>query len=572
MRAPSQTLQIIFEGRSVPAGPSDSIASALVAAGELACREAAPGDRRGVFCGMGVCQECLVRVDGADGIRACATPVRDGMAVERQGRPALTPHPWPQRGPAREAEADVVVVGGGPAGMAAAAAAAEAGASVVLVDERAKLGGQYYKQPDDRLVADPGRLDRQYRGGRALAERVRRSGARVLSGVSVWGAIDAHDLLARDDAGDWRIRGRRLVLAPGAYERAVPFPGWTLPGVMTTGAAQTLLRAHQVAAGTRVLVSGNGPLNLQLAAELAAHGIDVAAVAELAPMRRPSRLPHAAAMAAAAPDLAVDGLRYGWALRRVPLHLGWAVVRAEGDGRVERAVVARIGGDGRPVAGTERAYDVDAVCVGFGFVPSTELARSLGCRHTWDAQGGHLRADVDELGRSSVDGVHVVGDGAGIGGARLAQAVGTLAGLDAARAAGHPGGPETERLRRDARRARRRHARFQRALWRLYAAPRLVDELAAPDTLICRCERVAHRDVAEAFDGGIGHIGAVKRATRAGMGPCQGRYCAPVLAEMGARAAGRPLTEDDLFAPAAPFKPLPIDAVIETAATEETAR
>jgi len=127
-------------------------------------------------------------------------------------------------------------------------------------------------------------------------------------------------------------------------------------------------------------------------------------------------------------------------------------------------------------------------------------------------------------------------------------------------------------LRRGAERARRRHARFQRALWKLYAAPRIVDQLAAPDTLICRCERVAHRDVAAAFHDGIGHIGAVKRATRAGMGPCQGRYCAPVLAEMGARAAGRPLTEDDLFAPAAPFKPLPIDAVAATAAAEETDR
>jgi NADPH-dependent 2,4-dienoyl-CoA reductase/sulfur reductase-like enzyme len=570
--AATSGVAIEYRGRPLAGRPGDSVAAVLVDAGQLACRIAADGDPRGVFCGMGVCHECLVTIDGVPGRRACVEPVRDGMRIEPQpARPAIeavAPAPVLAR---QELAPDVLVVGGGPAGLAAAAAAAEVGVQVTLIDERPKLGGQYFKQPADGRTLREHRLDRQFREGRALIERVHRVGVNVLAGTEVWSATAPDELHAASPAARLTLRPRRLVLATGAFERGVPLPGWTLPGVTATGAAQTLLRAYQVVPGRRVLVSGNGPLNMQVAAELARCGVTVVALAELARATDPRRAAALARMLVAAPGLIRDGAAYRWALRRrhVPVLFGSAVVRVEGRQRVERAVVARVDDRGRVVAGTEREFEVDAVCVGFGFSPANELARALGCRHGFDDRSGHLAAVTDDRGRSTVDGVWVVGDGAGVAGARVAHARGHVAGADAATELRGGLPAPLERSRRAAEREARRHDRFQAALWSVFAAPRLVDELAEPGTPICRCEGVAHATVTAVLDEGVEAIGAVKRATRAGMGGCQGRYCGALLAEMSARRSGRPLDEHDWFAPSAPFKPLAVGAIAAAAGAGE---
>jgi thioredoxin reductase len=455
---------------------------------------------------------------------------------------------------------ELLVVGGGPAGMAAAAAAAEAGVEVVLVDERAKPGGQFYKQPSEAHHVIEPELDKQYREGRALIARVEAAGVERLAGVEVWAAAGPRELYALGGGRAYALRPERLVLATGAYERGVPVPGWTLPGFMTTGAAQTLMRAYQVLPGRRVLVTGNGPLNLQVAAEIVRDGGEVVALCELAAFRSPRRAPAAARMALATPALMAEGARLAAVIHRarVPVLTGWAVVRAEGDGAVERAVVARIDAAGRAVAGTERVFDVEAICAGYGFLPSNELARTLGAAHRFEPARGQLAAVVDGRGRSSLDGVWIAGDSGGTGGARLARAVGFLAGLDAARSLRRSPSTSLEGEEREAKRERDRSRRFQAALWGLFAAPRLVDQLALPDTLVCRCEEVSLAAVNASFADGAGAIGAVKRVTRAGMGRCQGRYCASILAAIAARRGAAELTEEDWFAPAPPFKPMPV--------------
>jgi NADPH-dependent 2,4-dienoyl-CoA reductase/sulfur reductase-like enzyme len=563
MRPDTETASLDFEGEAIECWRSDTIASALIAAGRWPGRTSADGAPRSVFCGMGVCQECLVSVDGGAPSRACMTPVRDGMRVARQA-PRRDPEPAPPL-PERELRPELAVIGGGPAGLAAAAAAAERGVEVLLVDERSRLGGQYYKQPADSLIAEESRLDAQFRAGRELAARARAAGVEILGGAEVWGAFAPDHLVAAAAEARYSLRPRALLLATGAYERAVPFPGWTLPGVTTTGAAQTLLRAYQVAPGERVLVSGNGPLNLQVAAELCEAGVEVVAVAELAAATSPRRAGAALRMALASPGLARRGIGYGAALwrRGVPLLAGSTVIRAEGEEAVSRAVVAKVGAAGRPRPGSERAFEVDAVCVGFGFLPSNEISRALGCEHAFDPAAGHLRVVADSRGRTSLAGVWAVGDGAGIGGAPLAEARGELAGADvAASLRGAVAAPSRPG------RAAARSARFQAALWELYAAPPMLDQLAAPETLVCRCEGVSLAQAEAALGEGVGQIGALKRVTRAGMGGCQGRYCGPVLAGIAARHGSTELSERDLFAPAAPIKP----ATISTIAAPEPPR
>jgi thioredoxin reductase len=554
------TVTVFYEGRELRATADATISAVLAANGILGTRQSAAGER-GLFCGMGVCGECAVAIDDGPTRLACMTFPRSGMQIrQRPVRPVMdTESAGVAPGPASEGllEPEVLVVGGGPAGLAAAAAAAAAGADVLLVDERHTLGGQYYKQP---APSTTGRTppDRQHRSGRKLIDRVHAAGVRVLTGTRVWGAASPLEWFALGAQGRWTIRPRRIVLATGAHERVPPFPGWTLPGVMTTGAGQGLQRAYRVKVGSRVLVAGNGPLNVQLAAELVEAGASVVALVELAAVVDPRRARWLASMAVSSPALLFNGVGHLARLRLsgVPQHTRSAVIRVDGHRRAEIAVVARIDGAGRPVPGTERRYEVDAVCVGMGFLPGAEAARWLGAAHDLDATGGY-RVRRSDTFHTSIDNVWAVGDGACVEGARVAQASGELAGAEVAKTLGYH--PDTKRVR-SAGRGLRRHRRFQRALWSLYRAPELTLQLTDPETIICRCESVTLERL-EANAREVLSASAAKRLTRCGMGYCQGRFCSPAVAAVVAGYSGKPSAGSSGFTAQVPFRPTSLGAL-----------
>ncbi len=554
-----------YNGAAVEGQAGDTIASALIAAGDPALRVAREDDKRGIFCGMGVCAECTVMIEGKGESLACMTPATDGMVVDsaepRLDLPSLdTCSPLPES----TLTPDVVVIGAGPSGLAAAAVAAESGLDVVLLDERGKLGGQYYKQPAPDFDLDEHQLDGQYQRGRALIARARASGVQILDRAKVWGAFAPDHIVAASPVERWVIRAKRVVLATGAYERGVPMPGWTLPGVMTTGAAQTLSRSYQVSPGQRVLVAGNGPLNMQVAAELAAAGASVVALVELASPMRPSSLLAGATMALSSPGLIVDGAKYGLSLARarVPVISGSAVVRMTGDENgVTGAVVARLRADGTPVAGTERSFEVDAVCMGYGFLPSNEIARMLGCSHQWDDSLKTLVVERDDDGRTSVGETYVIGDSAQVHGAKVAQARGVIAGASIVADLGREMSDSHARELASARRNLARNLRFQTALNRVYAAPVLTVELATPETTVCRCESLSFDTVSRGLDDLTSSAGASKRVSRVGMGKCQGRYCGPIVVALSASRSGVTVDERSGFAPQVPFKPTPISVI-----------
>src|SRR6185295_13369422 len=228
---------------------------------------------------------------------------------------------------------NVLVLGGGAGGLNAAAIAARAGARVLLVDERPQSGGQYYKQPLHPAGHSALPDDAQFAGGRALIAEAEAAGVVFLRGAQLWGAFEPLELMIFDGQASRLCRPQRLIVAAGAYERGVPFPGWTLPGVMTTGAAQTLLRSYAVLAGRRVLVAGNGPLNLQVALELARAGAEIAAVIELAGRPGVSAAAALLKMLTSTPALAMRGRGYVAELKRrgIPLlhrHVIVGVARA----------------------------------------------------------------------------------------------------------------------------------------------------------------------------------------------------------------------------------------------------
>ncbi|NIZ09317.1 FAD-dependent oxidoreductase [Pseudooceanicola sp. HF7] len=535
------TRRFTFDGQEITCASTDVVAAALTAAGHRAFRQTDTEAKRGIFCGMGVCQDCLVTVDGQPNQRACMTPVREGMKVETQvARPPLTP-PAPRSLTPKRLTPEVLVIGGGAGGLSAAIAARDAGAEVVLLDERKVPGGQYFKQSADTQKAP---LDPQQSEGRELQRRAREAGVTLLSQTEVWGAFDGPEIMATSPEAVYAIAPDRLIVATGAYERPAMIPGWTLPGVMTVGAAQTLWRSYRTLPGKRVALFGNGPLVAQVAQELTAGGAEIVVLAEAAPA--PATRPFAALdMARRDTGLTRKGFTMLARLRRYGVRVTHDAlphaIHAQNS-----ALMVEYSARGRPAQ-----VEADAVLLNYGFQPSNEILRLLGCDMTYDARFDHLRVTRSSTCETTVPGVYAVGDCCGLGGAPAAMVEGHIAGRAATGASSRP----------DDDSALRRHRGFQDALWRLYSARLPLPEEAAPETHICRCEEVTKAQLDAALTDDPTDIGALKRATRIGMGRCQGRYCAPAVAGIMARRQGLPLEDLSYFAPRVPIKPVDIAAI-----------
>jgi D-hydroxyproline dehydrogenase subunit alpha len=545
IRRVGATRRIRFDGREIEALAGESVAAALAAAGIRTLRQTRTGVPRGLWCGMGACFECVVTIDGKPEQRACLAKVEDGMDI-RSTAPdtpaALAPVPTAE--PERR-QVDVLVIGGGPAGLHAARVAAEAGLNVVLLDERPAPGGQYFKPLGASHAFAANGADKQFLAGAALVAATLAAGATILNDSIVWAAFSPDEIGALIDGRSVLFAAKNIVVAAGAYERPVPMPGWTLPGVSTTGAVQTLSRSYRVAPGARTIVAGNGPLNLQTALELVEGGANVVAVVESAPRPGLSCLRDAWRLAMAAPDLAVDGIAMLRKLAAAKVQILWGrtAVAAEADANGEFA--ALVLDDGTRLAG-------EALALGYGFAPSSEIARQLGVAHRFvDRHVGYLAAVTADDGSCNVPHVYVVGDGAEIGGSRIAAARGILAG---SAIAGRTAPPETTRDLAQAR-------RFQEALWRLYTQAPFDAAALADSTTVCRCEDVSAGTVRACLDAGAASLGAIKRHTRAGMGRCQGRNCAATLARLVQSRTGALPGEYDFFAPRVPAKPVPVAAL-----------
>ncbi len=405
----------------------------------------------------------------------------------------------------------VVVVGAGPAGMAAALAARRAGARVTLLDAADQAGGQYHRRhPAD--YAPPERHGDWWPESAVWA--LERDGDGPPSVHVVRGPVDGSGRVRHV------LRPDALVLAPGAHDRVLPFPGWELPGVCTAGAAQALVKGERLAVGDQVLVAGSGPFLLPVATALLSAGARVRQVLEANPagtvLRGWAGRPWAAAARTGkAAELA--GYAALLARRRVSYRTGRTVVEVRGDGRVEEAVTARLRADWSVVAGSERTVRVDTVCVGHGFSPRLELPVAAGCT----LRDGFVLVDGDQA--TSVPGVYAAGEVTGIAGAPAARAEGLVAGWIAA--GGSPA--ELSAVRRHRDRGRTFAARLAAA----HPIGRAWPGWLRADTVVCRCEETTYETLCRAAAEKTS-ARAVKLDTRAGLGPCQARICGPTVAEL----------------------------------------
>lgn len=457
-------------------------------------------------------------------------------------------------------KAPLLVIGGGPAGMAAAIEAARAGLACTLVDEAPRLGGQIYRQPPYGFRVRAARaLGRDYLRGEALRAEFAAAGERIevrpsTSVVGIWG----RDVAWVSGEASGTIAAERMVLATGAYDRPVPFPGWTLPGVMTAGGAQALVKTMHVRPGRRALVAGTGPLLLVVANQLHKVGVEVVAVLEAG---QPSWSPRAFGKVWGEPELLKDAWDYWRALRRagIPLRFNRTVFEAHGEREVEFVTHGRVDPETwSPIRARAQKVDVDLLVVGFGFVPNTELTDLAGCRHEFIHDvGGWIPVRTARM-ETTVPGVFVAGDGAGVAGALVAIEEGRIAGISAAEQAGMLRSAEADRRRAPLVQRLRSLARVREVLDELSRIRPGLSELATPETLACRCEEVSIAEVGAALEQGARDLQALKLLTRLGMGPCQGRNCGPSMALHVAHAVGCSPKETGRINPRPPVKPVTV--------------
>jgi thioredoxin reductase/bacterioferritin-associated ferredoxin len=452
---------------------------------------------------------------------------------------------------------DLIVLGAGPAGAAAAIKARGLGLSVAVIDEAPAAGGQVYRAPSPGLT--PTKPDADRAKGDDLRARLAASGAAIRADHRVWSLTAGFSVSSVGPDGPLTIEAPSLIVAAGAVERHIPVSGWTLPGVIGLAAATILLKAHGVLPGRRVVIAGSGPLLLLVASKILAAGGEVVAVVDAAPRSAwLSRIPSMLAR----PDLMAKGA--SWALRlllaRVPIHSASAIRAIHGTDGVTSVEIGPVDRDWRPVGGVvARTVEADAVCLGFGLLPSTEVTRLLGAAHLYAAELGGWIPDVDASLQTSVPGLFVAGDGGGVRGADAAPLSGELAAIGVARRLGRGGDLAGQAAAVTAR--WRRSGAFGAAMSAVAmpapGAVAMIDEHAT----VCRCEGLTRTTLDAAIAAGSKTLADLKAATRCGMGPCGGRVCGEAATMLIAAATGWDRATIGQPSARPPLRPVPMSAI-----------
>ncbi len=422
---------------------------------------------------------------------------------------------------------ELVVIGAGPGGMEATINAAEHGVKTALIDNYPQPGGQYFMRfPSEFKVDYETKTETK---GRNLVNHVLNVPGLKVFNCLVWGLFQKNDhtwlvALYGKDTPKY-IRAKNLILATGSYDTPIAFPGWTLPGVMSSGGTLVLLKNQRVAPGKRALVSGTGPLLFSVAAHLIEAGVEVVALCESNHIV-PRGIKHAFTMLRQT-DRLKEGAKYMSTILRnkTPYKIGYSVIEAKGQEQVEEAVIAKLDKNGVPIPNSTQTFKVDLVVSGFSLTPNAGLAKLIDCEMEYQPGKGGWIPVRDNNFQTSLPGVFAVGDGAGIGGAENARLEGKIAGFAVATKTGHLSQSREKEFRSELQSALQQQQRFGGLLSDLFTPPDGLVSFLKDDTIVCRCEEITLGEVKDAIQKGARSIGEVKMLTRTGMGNCQGRMC-----------------------------------------------
>lgn len=458
-------------------------------------------------------------------------------------------------------EVELLVIGGGPAGITAATEAARMGTSVALIDENENLGGKVFGPAGSTIQGSASdKIEKNLR--RQMLQDLDRFGDKisVYLNTEVWDIVDQRIVLLctkEGSAGDVkRIKCKKLIISVGALEKAIPFPGWTLPGVFSIGGLNTLVK-RGILPGERFLLAGSGPLQLVLADHLIHAGAKISAIVNAVSLRD---------IAARAVQLftSIDalrlrsGLQYLWHIKRhkVPVYSSYVISKVHGSREVEKAEIVKVDRSWNPIRGTEKEIKVDTIAYGLGLIPCTELTGLCGCQHIYDKRLGYWRVEINSKMETSVPGIFAAGDGLTIKGYMAAIEQGRIAAIEAGTQLDRVDKTKADRLLGPSLRKLKRFNRFGQIMDAISTPGPGIFDILSDDTVVCRCEEVTMQDVTRAVADGAGDVNDIKRRTRLGMGPCQGRFCGQVINELIWKLTGVS-KQREIFTPRSPAKPVP---------------
>lgn len=458
---------------------------------------------------------------------------------------------------------EALIIGAGPAGLSAAVELANSGIKAAVVDENPDVGGQVYRQPPSAFtISDEKHPYATHQFGHSLIKSFKSQSEKIttIHESYIWGLFDNESLAIFNKGEIELVQFDKLILCEGALERSIPFPGWTLPGIMTAGGLQKLVKSQRLLPGKRFLLAGCSPLLLSVAGSLVSAGAEFVGMCDATTFMENLRL---------VPEIL--SRRNMWQeticlqsqlLRRAAkVYRPYSIVSADGDSRVRTATIARLDKKWMPIPGSEIQIAIDIVGLGFGFLPHARLARLCGCSHVYDSGQKCWKPKTDQYMRSSKQNIYVAGDSSGIGGADNAGVEGRIAGIHAAFELGKISQTELSSRMDALLNEKQRNGRYALLLNQIFAPRDGLYNILDGDTVICRCEGVAAKEIMAGIELGARNINMVKRTTRSGMGLCQGRTCESIITQLMLQR-NIPIEDVAYLNLRPPLSPMPLDTFI----------
>ncbi|MFA0442148.1 hypothetical protein BCU70_01920 [Vibrio sp. 10N.286.49.C2] len=448
---------------------------------------------------------------------------------------------------------DLIIIGAGPGGLAAAVTAEDLGLKTLVVDEQPEPGGQIYRSMERSRSENVDVLGKDYFAGKPLVETFRASSATYIPNTTVINIANNFDVDLLSGGETQRVRGRRVLLSIGATERPVPMKKWTLPGVMGAAAADILFKSADMVPDEPVVIAGSGPLLLLAACHLVDNGVEIAAMVETASFKDYIKAAPYLPGALLRCSYLLKGLQMRWKVKRagVPLYMGCRDLEVIGG---ERAEGLRFSYRGR-----QKDIDAKTVLLHEGVVPNIRLSESLNCEHEWYEPQRYWKPVLDIWGQTSVKGVSIAGDSAGIGGGPMATVRGHLAAIDSAYKLQIISESERDRLAEQHKIYLNKEKAIRPFLDHIFPPSRQTLVPAGDNIMVCRCEEITSGQIREAIGQGARHPTQIKGRTRAGMGPCQGRMCAATISEIIADSCLIDIVDVGSLRVRTPLKPLSIE-------------
>ena len=434
----------------------------------------------------------------------------------------------------------MIIVGSGFAGLGAAEIVSEHRLDVLMIDENFHAGGQLLRKTAGKTaLGDRIESDRLKLSGYRIIDHIARKNIPFMNRTQVLGIYPENQICIEDKKGRiLDLKAEFIICATGARERFLPFKGWTLPGVVSTGAAQVLIKSAGILPAREILIGGFGPLLFALANEVVDNKGRVISVLDQTSLMENLRILRL--WRHQTPRL-IEGMHYLTRLltARVPVRSRVRIIEARGSRHLEEVITAKTDSNGMIESGTEKTYETGSLAVGYGFVPNIELPQIAGCEIAYREDRGGWIVGVDRFMETSVKNIYAAGEITGIAGAKKSYIEGQIAALKILNELGLIRNSHFQRKFDVLARQRNYELQFGKFLNRLYRLPEKMYETISDDTIICRCEDVNMGEIRRRISNGFISIGSLKKATRCGMGNCQGRTCGPILCDILATYAAK---------------------------------